>query len=341
MVLRPDLAAAIRKALLRQRIEAKRWWRLQQAGPFPGALYVVATPIGNLDDLSARAIETLKRCRLILAEDTRHSKRLLRAFGIETPMRSYHEFNERKRAEEIVAEMGEVAGDVALISDAGTPCISDPGYRLVRAARERRIPVFGVSGPSALVTALSISGLPSDRFAFHGFPPRKRKEREAFLARLGAGDYPTHVVYESPKRVLPLVGEIAEAYPEAVLCVCTELTKLHEKSFFGCASEVREALAADPHVTRGEYTIVVHLPRAEAAGSGADPARFGTGVDDSRASLDGERLLCREARLVDRMVKEQVTLKEAIAALAKEEGGSRSEYYAAGIRLRELLQLPS
>ena len=164
-----------------------------------GRLFVVATPIGNLDDISARALRVLGSVSLIAAEDTRHSKRLLDHFDIRTPLTSYHDHNEAAKSEQLLSTLRD-GRDVALITDAGTPCIADPGYRVVRAAREHGIPIETIPGPSAVIAALSISGLPTDRFAFHGFFPRKRNEAAAALER--AREFGgTHVFYEAPNRV--------------------------------------------------------------------------------------------------------------------------------------------
>lgn len=284
-----------------------------------GDLYVVATPIGNLQDFSPRAVETLRRCRLILAEDTRHSRKLLDAFDIATPMVSYHQFNEKKRAEEVVARLLTDEGDVALISDAGTPCISDPGYHLVRLARQRGIQVYGVSGPSAVTTALSISGIPCDQFVFWGFAPWSGSRLAQFLTQLEQHASLTHVMYESPKRILQLIEAIARSWPDAAVCVCSELTKVHEKSLAGQASQVLLKLRDDPYVSKGEYTVVLRLPDQLSV----DPI----GSDDD---------LTVEARIVDYMIKDGVSLKEAIARIVAKGGASRNEAYAAGIRLKSL-----
>lgn len=222
----------------------------------PGRLFVVATPIGNLGDLSPRAIETLGSVDVIAAEDTRVSRRLLAHAGIHARLLSYRDANESKLAPELVNRMQE-GESVALVSDAGTPAVSDPGYRLVRAAAERGIEVVTIPGPSAVIALLSISGLPTDRFSFEGFPPAAKGARASSLRALsGAGL--TVVFYESPRRVVAFLREIASTLGNPEVAVGRELTKLHEEVLRGRASEVADVLAAKG--TRGEFAIAVHSP---------------------------------------------------------------------------------
>lgn len=233
-----------------------------------GRLYVVATPIGNLGDLSPRVVETLRTVDVVAAEDTRVTRRLLTHVRIGTRLLSYRDENEAKLTPELVRRMQEGAS-IALVSDAGTPCVSDPGYRLVRGAAEAGIEVVAIPGPSAVVALLSISGLPSDRFAFEGFPPSTRKARTALLESLRGGGRTT-VFYESPRRVVDLLREIAATLADPEVAVGRELTKMHEEVLRGRASEVAERLEANG--PRGELAIAVYAPRAEADESGFDPA---------------------------------------------------------------------
>lgn len=233
-----------------------------------GILSIVATPIGNLDDMTYRAVQTLREAAIIACEDTRHTRKLLTHFDIRTPTVSLHEHNEAARTRELLARLN--AGDsVALVSDAGTPLISDPGYRLVREAAAQNIRVMPVPGASALLAALAGAGLPTDAFRFCGFLPRKQGERRRLLESL-AGETATLVFYEAPHRVLESLADIAEARRDPEVAAARELTKMHEEFIRGKASEVRAVLAARDTV-RGEFTLVVG-PAPAAAGQPATAA---------------------------------------------------------------------
>ncbi|WP_107328716.1 16S rRNA (cytidine(1402)-2'-O)-methyltransferase [Metapseudomonas otitidis] len=236
----------------------------------PGKLYVVATPIGNLDDISPRALRTLREVALIAAEDTRHSIRLLQHFGITTALAACHDHNEREQGGRFVARL--LAGDdVALISDAGTPLISDPGYHLVRQVRAAGIEVVPVPGPSALIAALSAAGLPSDRFIFEGFLPAKVAARRGRLELLKE-EPRTLIFYEAPHRVLESVQDMASLFGKdrhAVLA--RELTKTFETLKGAPLGELAEWIAADSNQQRGECVLLVtgwQAPEGEDAISG-------------------------------------------------------------------------
>jgi 16S rRNA (cytidine1402-2'-O)-methyltransferase len=227
----------------------------------PGGLYVVATPIGNLEDITLRAIKTLEGVDLIAAEDTRHTSRLLAHYRIRTPLISCHEHNEQQRSPELIGKIQSGAA-VALVSDAGTPSVSDPGYRLVRAALAHGVNVFPVPGVSAVVTALCASGLPTDAFVFLGFAPRKKGRRRDLLESL-ADEPRTLVFYESPRRVAAFLDELLAAMGDRPAVLGRELTKLHEEFIRGTLSEIRAALADRPEV-KGECTLLVDgAPAAE------------------------------------------------------------------------------
>jgi 16S rRNA (cytidine1402-2'-O)-methyltransferase len=216
-------------------------------------LHVVATPIGNLGDLSERARATLAAVDLVVAEDTRRTGKLLASLGIDARMRSMFEGNERRRTDEVLGELRDGAA-VALVSDGGTPLVSDPGYRLVRACIDEGIDVRVVPGPSAAIAALVVSGLPADRFVFEGFLPRNAGDRRARLAAI-ADERRTVVLYESPRRVAALLDELAAIDPDRSVAVCRELTKLHEEVRRGSVADVRAAIG-DASV-RGEVVVVL------------------------------------------------------------------------------------
>ena len=222
--------------------------------PMPGRLYIVATPIGNLEDITYRAARVLGEADLIACEDTRQTRKLLDHYGIQKPAISYHEHNELERAPELAARM--LAGaTIALVSDAGMPLVSDPGYRLVRAALENGIEVVPLPGPSAILAALAASGLPTDAFHFAGFLPSKTAQRLKLLESLH-DEAATLVFFEAPHRIDEALEAIAQALGNRPVVVARELTKVHEEFLRGTAAEIRAALAAREAV-KGEITILV------------------------------------------------------------------------------------
>ena len=228
-----------------------------------GTLFVVATPIGNLGDISPRALETLKTVAAICAEDTRHTRQLLAHFGMERPLIALHDHNEDGQSAQLVARLQ--AGDsLALVSDAGTPLVSDPGFRLVRAAREAGIKVSPVPGASALIAALSVAGLPSDRFVFEGFLPAKPKARREHLASL-ASEPRTLVFYESAHRIEECLDDAITIFgSERHAVLARELSKLFETVLDGSLAGLRAQLAADANQRKGEFVLLIH-GAAEAA----------------------------------------------------------------------------
>lgn len=221
-----------------------------------GTLHVVATPIGNLGDLSARALEVLRTVAAICAEDTRHTRHLLSHFGVERPLLALHQHNEDAQAAQLVARL--LGGDsLALVSDAGTPLVSDPGYRLVRAARAAGVRVSPVPGPCAAIAALSVAGLASDRFVFEGFLPAKASARRERLGRL-AGEPRTLIFYESSHRIEEALVDMAAAFGQARPAVLgRELTKLFETVLDGNLGELLARVQADPNQRRGEFVLIV------------------------------------------------------------------------------------
>jgi len=232
--------------------------------PPAGTLFVVATPIGNLGDLSPRALETLRTVAAICAEDTRHTRQLLAHYGVERPLLALHQHNEEALAEKLVARL-QAGQSLALVSDAGTPLVSDPGYRLVRAARAAGLRVSPLPGPCAAIAALSVAGLASDRFAFEGFLPAKASARRERLARL-AGEPRTLVFYESAHRIEAALADLGAAFGAGRPAVLArELTKLFETVLDGSLAGLLAQVRADPNQRRGEFVLVV-----EGAGDDAD-----------------------------------------------------------------------
>lgn len=244
-----------------------------------GKLKVVATPIGNLEDISLRALDALRQADLIAAEDTRHTKKLLARHGVATPLLALHEHNEAQKAPELVRRMrgGEV---VALVSDAGTPLISDPGFRLVRLAIEAGIPVTPLPGASAVIAALCVSGLPTDEFVFAGFLPPKTAARRTRLDEL-CGEARTLVIFESSHRIVASLRDLAGACgPERPAALCRELTKQFETVLRGSLSELAEAIEGDALQQKGEFVIVV-AGREQAA-----EETLAAGLEMAQALLD-------------------------------------------------------
>ena len=274
-----------------------------------GTLYVVATPIGNLQDMSPRAKEILRGVDLIVAEDTRTSRRLLREFGISTPLLAYHDYNERQTYQAIIARL-EAGKDIALISDAGTPLISDPGYRLVRAAHEAGLRLISVPGPCAAVAALAVSGSPSDRFIYEGFLPARSAARRRRLGQLSQ-ESRTMIFFESPYRLLESLADIQDIFgPDRRATIGRELTKIHETIHSGSLRHVLEWLQGDENQRRGEFVIIVE------------------GQDRPADTLDLEA-----QRLLSVLLK-HLPLSQAVAAASEVLGGDRSKLYRLALELK-------
>ena len=260
-------------------------------------LYVVATPIGNLQDFSPRGIETMRSAGMIIAEDTRVTMKLCQVFGFRAPLVSCHRHNEDSKADMIADRIAWEDLAAALVTDAGTPCISDPGTEVVRACVRRGIPVIPVPGCCAGIAALSVSGADAREFAFYGFLPREKKDLREKLREIADG-VRVAIVHESPFRIRELTEAVAEILPEAELTVCCDLTKLHEKTVYGKPAEVSAVLEANEKAEKGEYCVVLDLrnvPRPEKEKT--------------------ETALSMEAKLVECM-KQGMTLREAQEALA-------------------------
>ena len=259
-------------------------------------LYVVATPIGNLQDLSPRAVETLKNAGLIIAEDTRVTMKLCQVFGFHAPLVSCHRHNEDSKADMLAEKIAADNLDAALVTDAGTPCISDPGNEVVRACIEKGIPVLPIPGCCAGIAAVSVSGTDAREFAFYGFLPREKKNLKAKLKEIAAG-IPVAILHESPFRITELTECIAETLPDARMTVCCDLTKIHEKTIYGNPEEVLRQLKSNEKTEKGEYCVVLDLhgiPQEK-------PVQ-----ETNPASL--------EAQLIEKM-KQGMTLREAQESL--------------------------
>ncbi|MBR4359660.1 MAG: 16S rRNA (cytidine(1402)-2'-O)-methyltransferase [Clostridia bacterium] len=282
-------------------------------------LYIVATPIGNLSDFSPRAIETLKNVALIAAEDTRVTRKLTMHFGIGTPLISCHQHNERSRGPEIVEKMLAENIDVAVVTDAGTPAISDPGTEIVKAAIAAGVTVLAVPGPSAFAAAVSVSGFDFSSFAFYGFLPRQAGELRDKLKDIGRKSEGA-VFHESPHRIKALVAAIGEALPGALLSVSCDLTKLHELTLRGTPEEILNALEANEKSEKGEYCVVADLR--------------GVTLPDEKPAVQASL----EARLFDLMLN-GASLRDAAAALTAQ-GEKKNAVYAASLRVKAKLEEP-
>jgi 16S rRNA (cytidine1402-2'-O)-methyltransferase len=267
-------------------------------------LYIVATPIGNLGDITLRALSILREVKLIAAEDTRRTRQLLAAYDIKTPVTSYHEHNKLAKLDYILSRLSE--GDVALVSDAGMPGISDPGYELIAACTQQGIPVVPVPGPSVVITALAISGLDSGRFTYLGFLPHKTTARRQLLKSV-ADEAATIVVLESPHRLPASLSDILAVLGDRKIAVCRELTKLHEEVFRG---NVSQAIA---HFTepRGEFTLVI----------------------EGRREPEKPRLTPDIEKRLKALRRSGTAAKEAVARVAGESGVSKKELYRAWLKL--------
>jgi 16S rRNA (cytidine1402-2'-O)-methyltransferase len=289
----------------------------------PGTLYIVATPIGNSEDITGRAKRILAEVDIIAAEDTRTTQKLLNMLGIKNKMVSNHKFNEKKQSEFLLTELMK-GKNAAIVCDAGTPCISDPGYLIVKNAAANGINTIGICGASAVITALSISGFDAASFAFYGFFPRQDKAKNEVLQRIINSGIPVSVFFESPKRMEKtlriIANSLADSIHDAEVCLCNDLTKLYEKIYRGTPQEVLEELAGNQFAEKGEYTIVIrtktiaHKPIPDAVHS------------------------C-ESMLIDYIIKNGCTIKDAIKDLHEEHRGkiSKKELYNASLNLKELL----
>jgi len=276
-----------------------------------GTLYVVATPIGNMADITFRAIQTLKDVTLIAAEDTRHTKRLLTHYTIHNSMTSLHEHNENQRTGELIKRLKK--GDsIALVSDAGTPTLSDPGYRLIREAIGSGIHVVPIPGASAALSSLCVSGLPTDAYVFMGFLPRKEGKRQKILKSL-AHESKTIIFYESPRRVKRLIDDLIKTLGNRQSVLSREMTKLHEEFIRGTLSEILDVLA-DRREIKGECTLVVH-----------------GGVEQETLGVDALR-----QELIQGLHQDGIRLSDLVKNIVKHYGLPKKQVYAEALKVKSL-----
>jgi len=276
-----------------------------------GTLYVVGTPIGNLEDISLRALRILGEIDLIAAEDTRRTRKLLTHYGIKTPLTSYHEHNKLTKLDELLSTLQQK--DVALVSEAGMPGLSDPGYELIEAAIARGIPVVPVPGPSALITALVVSGLPTDSLLYVGFLPRRRNERRHLLASV-AGERHTLVAFEAPHRLRSSLADLKDVLGDRRIALARELTKVYEEVWRGSVSQALDHFEENP--PRGEFTLVIE------------------GAKEERVAWDEGQVMEALAELL----AEGVERKEAVKAVSELAGWPKREVYKVALQCPELVE---
>lgn len=282
----------------------------KSAGEKQGTLYIVATPIGNLEDITLRALRVLKEVDLIAAEDTRHSRILLNAYNIKTPLISLHEHNEKERSKLVISRIKNGIS-IAYVSDAGTPCVSDPGYHLVHMALQNQISVIPIPGPSALITALSVCGFPADHFLFCGFLPPKENRRRRFLESI-KDEEKTIIFYESPARIIDALKDVYDVLGDRPIVVARELTKVFEEIKRGRISDM---LSQVPVVkTKGEFTVILQ---------GASP---------EPVSLTDDEI---QEKLLRLWAESPMSLRDAVAEIVRRTGLSRKKVYDMAVKIRQ------
>lgn len=301
-----------------------------------GKLYIVATPIGNLGDMTQRAVDILRGCDIIAAEDTKTSMTILSKFEIKTKLAANHKFNESDSAEYFIR--GLLNGkNIAVISDAGTPCISDPGNVLVKKALEHDIDVIGIPGACAAVTAVSVSGFDIKSFTFEGFFPRENAEIKKIIKKI-KNNPGIYIFYESPKRIIKTFGEFTQNLTDCNICLCNDMTKKFERIYRGSPSEILAELEANSYAEKGEYTIVIEvIELGKIAGDGM------IGVPDVSAlrlqSINSiNSINSIESIIVDVMIKQKCTIKDAVKYIASDGayGLGKNEVYAASLNLKKM-----
>ena len=283
-----------------------------------GNLYIVGTPIGNLNDITLRALEILKNVNIIACEDTRQTLKLLNHFEIKNKLVAYHKFNEKEKSPNLIKEL-QNGKDIALVTDAGTPCVSDPGYFLVKEARENDINVFAIPGASASVSALSISGLDSNQFTFIGFLPTDDKKMKEEIIKIRESKIHTFILYESPKRLVETIERISIEFPKSNIYIASDMTKLHERGFYGKIENVLETIKKDDKIEKGEYVIILQK--------------------EQQKIINKEETESLESLLVDYMVKNSCSLKEAVNNIGiKNNTIRKNDLYQASLRLKSMFE---
>ena len=288
-----------------------------------GTLYIVATPIGNAGDITDRAKRILNEADIVAAEDTRTTQILFKILGIKNKTVSNHKINEKSQVDYLLSEL-ENGKNVALVSDAGTPCIADPGGVVVKAAAQRGFGVVGVCGASSVIAALSVCGLYFDSFAFYGFLPKAAKDIKTAIINARKNGVAASVFFESPKRIKKTLQVFADETPGAELCLCNDLTKMYERIYRGTPQSILDELGGNPSAEKGEYTLVAALGRAGETGKSGETITQSTQT--------------HEAMLVDYVIKNGCSMKEAVGALSDKHRGSiaKKDFYAASLNIRAL-----
>ena len=280
-----------------------------------GILYIVATPIGNLDDITKRALDTLNSVDIIACEDTRTSSVLLKHFGIVKKTVSYHKFNEKGKSSSLINDLLN-GKNIALISDAGCPCISDPGSILVHEAIENGIEVIAIPGASATITSLMCSGMDTSTFSFYGFLNRENKKMTLELEKIKNDSSNIAIIYESPKRIIKTLEKINEVLSNPYICLCNDLTKKFEKKYYGNTLQVIKMLNDNPNNELGEYVLL---------------------IEKNTETLDNDDNLSNEALIIDEMVKANCTMKEAVKIVSEKYHLSKNEVYNSSLNLKKML----
>ena len=280
-----------------------------------GILYVVATPIGNLEDVTKRALDILNSVDIIACEDTRTSSVLLKHFGIVKKTVSYHKFNEKGKSSSLINDLLN-GKNIALISDAGCPCISDPGSILVHEAIENGIEVIAIPGASATITSLMCSGMDTSTFSFYGFLNRENKKMTLELEKIKNDSSNIAIIYESPKRIIKTLEKINEVLSNPYICLCNDLTKKFEKKYYGNTLQVIKMLNDNPNNELGEYVLL---------------------IEKNTETLDNDDNLSNEALIIDEMVKTNCTMKEAVKIVSEKYHLSKNEVYNSSLNLKKML----
>ena len=283
-----------------------------------GTLYVVATPIGNMDDITIRAINILKEVDIIAAEDTRNTLILLKKLNINnTKLIANHKFNEKHQCDFFINQL--LSGkNIAIVSDAGTPCISDPGCILVNSAIKNNIKVVGISGASAVITGISISGFNALSFAFYGFLPRTNSEIKEAIEKIKDSSISVSVFYESPLRIKKTMRLICEIFPNSEICLCNDMTKMYERIYRGTPTTVLEELNNNQNSEKGEYTLIINNL-----------------IEKNNKPKYNEEISL-ESKIVDYMIKNSCTVKDSIKEISKKDNISKNELYNASLHLKEV-----